>query len=143
MLEPFLGTSEFANHGQRVVEGQRLMQAASDILLGWMRTEGIDGAQRDFYVRQLWDWKGSADIETMSPSRDDRVRARCAAGRWRAPTPARATGSPSPPTSAASDALRPRDGDVRRDLRRSERARLRRAAPSAVETGRVKADLGV
>jgi Uncharacterized protein conserved in bacteria (DUF2252) len=51
-----------------VVEGQRLMQAASDILLGWYRTEGLDGKQRDFYVRQLWDWKLSADVEHMSPS---------------------------------------------------------------------------
>ena len=43
MLEPFLGKSEFANHGQRVVEGQRLMQSASDIMLGWLHTTGIDG----------------------------------------------------------------------------------------------------
>ena len=55
-----LGRSRTRNHGQRVVEGQRLMQAASDILLGWMRTTGIDGVDRDFYVRQLWDGKGSA-----------------------------------------------------------------------------------
>jgi hypothetical protein len=51
-----------------VVEGQRLMQAASDIFLGWVRTEGtLDGAVRDFYVRQLWDWKSSVDIETIRP----------------------------------------------------------------------------
>jgi uncharacterized protein (DUF2252 family) len=69
VLEPFLGKSEFANHGQRVVEGQRLMQAASDILLGWLHTdEGIDGQQRDFYIRQLWDAKGSAAVELMEPS---------------------------------------------------------------------------
>ena len=67
MLEPFLGKSEFANHGQRVVEGQRMMQTASDILLGWDRIEGIDGRERDFYVRQLWDAKGSADVEGMNP----------------------------------------------------------------------------
>ena len=60
MLEPFLGKSRFANHGQRVVEGQRLMQAASDMMLGWIRTEGDDGVKRDFYLRQLWDSKGSA-----------------------------------------------------------------------------------
>ena len=54
--------SEYANHGQRVVEGQRLMQAASDIFLGWIRTpRALDGDERDFYVRQLWDWKGSVD----------------------------------------------------------------------------------
>jgi len=51
-----------------VVEGQRLMQAASDVFLGWLRTTGIDGKRRDFYIRQLWDWKVSADIETMLPS---------------------------------------------------------------------------
>jgi len=69
VLEPFLGKSAYANHGQRVVEGQRLTQAASDITLGWIRTEGFDGVHRDFYVRQLWDSKGSATIETMNPAR--------------------------------------------------------------------------
>jgi uncharacterized protein (DUF2252 family) len=68
VLEPFLGKSEYANHGQRVVEGQRLMQASSDIMLGWLRTPGIDGVQRDFYIRQLWDGKGSALVESMDPS---------------------------------------------------------------------------
>ena len=65
VLEPFLGKSEFDNAGQRVVEGQRLMQAASDILLGWLRTTGLDGVERDFYIRQLWDSKYSAPVETM------------------------------------------------------------------------------
>jgi uncharacterized protein (DUF2252 family) len=68
VLEPYLGKSQFANRGQRVVEGQRLMQAASDIMLGWIRTVGLDGVERDFYIRQLWDAKGSADIETMTQS---------------------------------------------------------------------------
>jgi uncharacterized protein (DUF2252 family) len=67
VLEPFLGRSAFANHGKRVVEGQRLMQAASDLMLGWVRVAGLDGVQRDFYVRQLWDQKGSAVVETMRP----------------------------------------------------------------------------
>jgi uncharacterized protein (DUF2252 family) len=67
VLEPFLGKSEFAHHGRRVVEGQRMMQASSDILLGWLRATGIDGKTRDFYVRQLWDWKTSADVEAMAP----------------------------------------------------------------------------
>ena len=66
-LERFLGKSAFAMHGQRVVEGQRLMQAASDIMLGWIRVAGSDGVSRDFYVRQLWDAKGSALVETMNP----------------------------------------------------------------------------
>ena len=67
VLEPFVATSEFSNHGQRVVEGQRLTQAASDIMLGWIRTPGVDGVERDFYVRQLWDAKGSAQVELMEP----------------------------------------------------------------------------
>ena len=67
VLERFLGKSKFANHGQRVVEGQRLMQTASDIMLGWIRTPGTDGVTRDFYIRQLWDGKGSALIEAMTP----------------------------------------------------------------------------
>jgi uncharacterized protein (DUF2252 family) len=67
VLEPFLGKSKHANHGQRVVAGQRLMQAASDVMLGWIRTDGIDGVTRDFYVRQLWDGKGSAVVDVMEP----------------------------------------------------------------------------
>jgi uncharacterized protein (DUF2252 family) len=67
VLEPYLGTSRFANRGQRVVEGQRLMQAASDIMLGWVRATVLDGTVHDFYVRQLWDQKGSALVEVMNP----------------------------------------------------------------------------
>ena len=67
MLEPYLGKSAYAKHGQRVVEGQRLTQAASDILLGWIRFDGADGVSRDYYMRQLWDGKGSAIVETMNP----------------------------------------------------------------------------
>jgi uncharacterized protein (DUF2252 family) len=68
VLEPYLGESPYESHGQRVVEGQRLMQAASDIFLGWITVEGIDDERRCFYVRQLWDGKGSADLERMSAS---------------------------------------------------------------------------
>jgi uncharacterized protein (DUF2252 family) len=68
VLEPYVGASDFANHGQRVVEGQRMMQAASDIFLGWQRVAaGLDGRPRDFYVRQLWDAKASPVLEAMSP----------------------------------------------------------------------------
>src|SRR5262249_44285373 len=67
VLEPYAGASSFRNHGQRVVEGQRLMQAASDTMLGWCPAVGFDGAERDFYVRQLWDGKGSAEVEGMKP----------------------------------------------------------------------------
>jgi uncharacterized protein (DUF2252 family) len=66
VLEPYLGASHYHHHGQRIVEGQRLMQAASDILLGWQRTPGFDGTPRDYFVRQLWDKKGSARVETLS-----------------------------------------------------------------------------
>ena len=69
VLAPFVGASKHANQGQRVVAGQRLMQATSDIFLGWQRTEaGLDGRSRDFYVRQLRDWKFSVDIEVMVPN---------------------------------------------------------------------------
>jgi hypothetical protein len=68
VLEPYLGKSSYVNHGQRVVEGQRLMQPASDIMLGWIRTPGLDGVTRDFYVRQLWDSKGSALVDAMEPN---------------------------------------------------------------------------
>jgi len=67
VLEPYLGTSGYANHGQRVVEGQRLMQASSDIFLGWQRVDGVDVRTHDYYMRQLWDWKASADVDSMSP----------------------------------------------------------------------------
>jgi hypothetical protein len=68
VLSRFVGTSKYPNQGQRVVAGQRLMQASSDIFLGWQHvTGGIDGNERDFYVRQLRDWKFSLDIEAMNP----------------------------------------------------------------------------
>jgi len=67
VLESHVGASRYRNHGRRVVEGQRLMQAAGDIFLGWCPAVGVDGVQRDFYVRQLWDWKLSADVDSMSP----------------------------------------------------------------------------
>ncbi len=68
VLEEFLPPSEFDNHGERVVTGQRLMQASSDIFLGWLHLESdLDKQPRDFYVRQLRDWKGSAEIEQMNP----------------------------------------------------------------------------
>lgn len=68
VLEPFLGKSAYTSHGQRVVEGQRLMQSASDVMLGWVRASGFDGVERDFFVRQLWDGKGSAIVEAMNPT---------------------------------------------------------------------------
>jgi hypothetical protein len=65
VLAQHLGKSKYANQGQRVVMGQHLMQAASDIMLGWERGVGVDGLRRDFYVRQLWDGKISADLTSI------------------------------------------------------------------------------
>jgi Uncharacterized protein conserved in bacteria (DUF2252) len=68
VLSPYCGASQYANQGQRVIAGQRLMQSASDIFLGWQRTEaGLDRQQRDFYARQLRDWKYSFDIGGSVP----------------------------------------------------------------------------
>jgi uncharacterized protein (DUF2252 family) len=67
VLERFLGASAYSHHGERVVAGQRLMQGATDIFLGWQRIKGMDGVTRDYYVRQFQDWKGSADVDTMLP----------------------------------------------------------------------------
>ena len=68
VLAPFAGKSRVSNQGQRVVDGQRVMQAASDIFVGWLRTIGLDGRQRDFYVRQLWDGKVSVDPASLTPA---------------------------------------------------------------------------
>jgi uncharacterized protein (DUF2252 family) len=65
VLERFVGKSEFANHGQRIVAGQHLMQAATDIFLGWQRVTDIDHQTRDYYIRQFQDWKGSVQVDTM------------------------------------------------------------------------------
>jgi uncharacterized protein (DUF2252 family) len=66
VLEPYVGHSQYQNHGRRVVEGQRLTQASSDIFLGWDRAD-FEGIGHDFYVRQLWDHKLSAQIDLMEP----------------------------------------------------------------------------
>jgi uncharacterized protein (DUF2252 family) len=65
VLERFLGKSAYPHHGQRVVVGQRLMQAATDIFLGWQRIKGLDGVTRDYYVRQFHDWKGGAEVDNL------------------------------------------------------------------------------
>ena len=114
------GATWRGNQGRRVVEGQRLMQAASDIFLGWLRVDRARRAPRDFYVRQLWDWKVSAEVEAMAPDAAPGLRR---AVRW---TLARAharsgdriaiaayLGSGDPSTGARG---------LRRGLRRPERA---------------------
>ncbi len=77
VLAPFVAKSRFSNEGQRVVAGQHLMQAASDIFLGWDRVTGLDGVRRDFYVRQLRDWKASANVDQMIPEGMDAYARMC------------------------------------------------------------------
>ena len=124
VLEPYAGASRFDNHGRRVVEGQRLMQAASDIFLGWCPALGFDGRQRDFYVRQLWDWKRSVEIERLSPHGLELYARMCG---W---TLARAHARSGDRVAIAAylgagDAFDDRDRRVLRALRRPERARPR------------------
>ena len=69
VLEAYLGATEFEQAGQRVVEGQRLIQATSDVLLGWARWRDGDGKNTDYYFRQLWDGKGKIDVEELGPER--------------------------------------------------------------------------
>jgi hypothetical protein len=68
VLERFLGKSRYPQHGQRVVVGQRLMQGATDIFLGWQRIKGLDGVIRDYYVRQFHGWKGGAEVDNLQVS---------------------------------------------------------------------------
>ena len=77
VLAAYAGKSKYANQGQRVVAGQHLMQAISDIFLGWERVTGFDGKRRDFYIRQLRDWKGSANIDQMNPAGMDTYAQMC------------------------------------------------------------------
>ena len=129
VLEPYVGASRYANAGQRVVEGQRFMQAASDIFLGWQRTPGIDGVERDFYIRQLRDWKGSWAPESMVP------QVMTLYGRMCCRTLARAHARSGDRIAIASylgqeRRLRPGDRGVRGALRRPEREGPRRARES-------------
>jgi uncharacterized protein (DUF2252 family) len=141
VLEPFLGKSEYANHGQRVVEGQRLMQAASDIMLGWHRIAGVDGVERDFYFRQLWDEKGSVIIEGMKPKELSAYGEIC--GRTLARAHAR---SGDAVTIAAylgtSDALDQALADFA-ELYADQNELDYAALTTAVKTGRVKAHTGL
>ena len=119
VLEPFLGKSQYSQHGQRVVEGQRMMQAAPDIMLGWERVVTIDGEERDFYIRQLWDAKGSMDVDLMDAPNLETYGKICG---WTLATSARA-GRPDRDRRllGGERLLRPRHGLVRRDVRRPER----------------------
>ena len=142
VLEPFLGKSQYANHGQRVVEGQRLMQAASDIMLGWDRITGPDGVKWDFYMRQLWDNKGSVIIEGMKPRELARLRRdlRPDAGP-RARTLRRRRHDRRLPRIGRRDGQGA--GRLRRALRRPERTRLRRTERRRQDRARQSGDRAV
>jgi hypothetical protein len=79
VLERHLAPSAFPHHGRRVVVGQHLMQAASDIFLGWVRIKGLDGTTGDYYVRQLHDWKGGPDVEGLLASGAEHYARLCGA----------------------------------------------------------------
>ena len=123
VLERFVGKSQYTNRGQRVVAGQHLMQAASDIFLGWQRVTGFDGQTRDFYMRQLRDWKGSADVDTMAASLMTAVRADVRRHPGPGPRPLR---RPDRHRRLPGQQRRLRPGHRRllRRLRRPERTRL-------------------
>jgi hypothetical protein len=124
VLADFARVSEYASHGQRVVAGQRLMQAASDILLGRHRSRLEPGSTpHDFYIRQLRDWKASADIATMTPAAMRAYGQLCGWTLARAPPVRGSDRHCRPPWPLRG--LRPGDRGVRRGLRRPERARLR------------------
>ena len=141
VLEPFLGKSALSHHGQRVVEGQRLTQAASDIMLGWLRVSDIDGVERDYYVRQLWDSKGSVDVETMNPKSLRMYAQLCGAAL--AKSHARSGDSIAIASylggSDAADRALSAFGEAYAD----QNDRDYDALKAAVTSGRVKAELGV
>ena len=142
VLARFAGASRFSNQGERVVNGQRLMQAASDIFLGWQRFTGLDGIARDFYVRQLRDWKFSVERRVDGPAWPAAVR-----------RAVRADPGPGARTVRGRDRpgrlprqlrrVRQRDRGLRRGVRGPERARLpglqrgHRLGPPARRTRRV------
>jgi uncharacterized protein (DUF2252 family) len=141
VLEPFLGKSAFSQHGQRVVEGQQLTQAATDIMLGWLRMTYPDGVDRDFYVRQLWDSKGSATIEIMGPKTLAKYAEACA---WAlAKSHARSGDALAISSylggSSALDRALAAFGETYADQNDLDYESLKTAAGS----GRVKADMGV
>ena len=127
VLEEYAGRSLYANQGQRVVSGQRLMQASSDIFLGWQRTKGVDVVDRDYYLRQLRDWKMSLPPEQMVPEGMAVYGALCG---W---TLARAHARSGDRVAIASylgetDHVRPGDREVLGGVRGPQRARLRHPA---------------
>ena len=134
VLEPYVRKSRYRQHGERVVQGQRMMQAASDIYLGW--TKGVD-VRRHFYWRQLRDMKGSVDVEAMIPLGLTYYARICG---W---TLARAHARSGDPIAIAeylgeTDAFDKSITDFSRAVRRPERARLHRVR----QRGQVRAARG-
>ena len=141
VLEPFAGPSRYELHGRRVVEGQRLMQAASDIFLGWDRIDGTDGVRRDYYIRQLWDWKVSADLTTMT---ETAFAAYCRACAWSLARAHSRTGDRQAIASylgagASFDKALARFAAAYADQNELDHAAL----ATAVEDGRVEAQTGI
>ncbi|MGG7463327.1 DUF2252 domain-containing protein [Plantibacter sp. YIM 135347] len=141
VLEAFLGPSGYETHGERVVRGQRAMQASSDIFLGWQRVASEDEVNRDYYLRQLADWKGSVDLDRAS------VRGALLYARLCAETLARAharTGDRVAIAAYLGKSERFDDAIGRFAVEYADQNELDHAAlVGAVESGRVPAALGV
>ncbi len=142
VLERSVGKSRYDNHGERVVAGQRLMQSATDIFLGWQRIRGLDGHTRDYYVRQFHDWKGGAEVDNLRPS-SAAVYARVLRGDTGAC--ARPMGRPDRDRrlSGRRRFLRPGRRLLLGPLRGPERERTTRRSRPAVKSGRLEAVTGV
>ena len=119
-----MGQSRYGNHGERVVVGQRLMQAATDIFLGWERIRGLDGHAADYYIRGIHDWKGGAGVENLGPSSAAVYARLCEEQPGACTRTLGETASPSRPLGGG-DIVRPGHRRVLRPLRGPERGRLR------------------
>ena len=117
------------------------MQASSDIFLGWQRTNGLDGIDRDYYLRQLRDWKGSAEVRGIVPPAWPST-AGYAGGRWPAHTRARVIASPSAHTSASRDAFDNAIADFSATYA-DQNEKDHAAPPRAIDDGRIAAAEGV
>ena len=142
MLEPFVGKSRYANQGQRVVEGQRLMQAASDIFLGWERADGPRRRAARLLRPAAARLEGLVAAGGHGPAASWASTAGCAGGPWLARTRGRATASRSPRTSAASDAFDRAIADFA-EAYADQNERDYQALKDAVESGRVVAKTGI
>src|SRR5262245_7699851 len=138
VLQPHIGRSRYVNQGRRVVEGQRLMQAAGDVLLGWIRTTGVGERERDFYVRQLWDWKLSVALDSFDADGFERYGALCGGtlARAHARTADRVAIAAYLGNSDAFDQALARFAAAYADTNESDH----RALVDAIRSGRVTAD---